>query len=92
MTAEQARDVLESVNAFHPLGRHGVPADVVEAILFLAGPRAGVDHGHDAADRRRRARRPQRAAGARRRVGADAGPPAPDGAMRPGPALAGSDR
>jgi NAD(P)-dependent dehydrogenase (short-subunit alcohol dehydrogenase family) len=40
MTAEQARDVLESVNAFHPLGRHGYPADVVEAILFLAGDRA----------------------------------------------------
>jgi NAD(P)-dependent dehydrogenase (short-subunit alcohol dehydrogenase family) len=41
MTAEQARDVLESVNAFHPLGRHGYPADVVEAILFLASDRAG---------------------------------------------------
>jgi NAD(P)-dependent dehydrogenase (short-subunit alcohol dehydrogenase family) len=41
MTAEQARDTLESVNAFHPLGRHGYPADVVEAILFLAGDRAG---------------------------------------------------
>jgi NAD(P)-dependent dehydrogenase (short-subunit alcohol dehydrogenase family) len=41
MTADQARDVLESVNPFHPLGRHGYPADVVEAILFLAGARAG---------------------------------------------------
>jgi NAD(P)-dependent dehydrogenase (short-subunit alcohol dehydrogenase family) len=40
MSADQARDVLDSVNAFHPLGRHGVPADVVEAIVFLAGPRA----------------------------------------------------
>jgi NAD(P)-dependent dehydrogenase (short-subunit alcohol dehydrogenase family) len=40
MTPDQARDVLESVNAFHPLGRHGYPADVVEAILFLAGDRA----------------------------------------------------
>jgi NAD(P)-dependent dehydrogenase (short-subunit alcohol dehydrogenase family) len=37
MTPDQARDVLESVNAFHPLGRHGVPGDVVEAILFYAG-------------------------------------------------------
>jgi NAD(P)-dependent dehydrogenase (short-subunit alcohol dehydrogenase family) len=37
MTPEQARGVLESVNAFHPLGRHGVPGDVVEAILFYAG-------------------------------------------------------
>ncbi len=41
MTAEQARSVLDSVNAFHPLGRHGSPRDVVEAILFLAGDRAG---------------------------------------------------
>jgi NAD(P)-dependent dehydrogenase (short-subunit alcohol dehydrogenase family) len=40
MTPEQARVVLESVNAFHPLGRHGYPADVVEAILFYAGDRA----------------------------------------------------
>jgi NAD(P)-dependent dehydrogenase (short-subunit alcohol dehydrogenase family) len=29
------------VHAFHPLGRHGVPGDVVEAILFFAGERAG---------------------------------------------------
>jgi NAD(P)-dependent dehydrogenase (short-subunit alcohol dehydrogenase family) len=41
MSAEQASEVLESVHAFHPLGRHGVPRDVVEAVLFLAGPRAG---------------------------------------------------
>ena len=39
--AEQARNVLWSVNAFHPLGRHGYPADAVEAILFLASDRAG---------------------------------------------------
>jgi NAD(P)-dependent dehydrogenase (short-subunit alcohol dehydrogenase family) len=37
MDADTAREVLDSVNAFHPLGRHGVPADVVEAVLFLAG-------------------------------------------------------
>jgi NAD(P)-dependent dehydrogenase (short-subunit alcohol dehydrogenase family) len=37
MTPEQARGVLDSVNAFHPLGRHGLPADVAEAILFYAG-------------------------------------------------------
>jgi len=37
MDPETAREVLDSVNAFHPLGRHGVPADVVEAVLFLAG-------------------------------------------------------
>jgi NAD(P)-dependent dehydrogenase (short-subunit alcohol dehydrogenase family) len=41
MSAEQAREVLESVDPFHPLGRHGYPKDVVEAILFLASERAG---------------------------------------------------
>ena len=40
MSAEEAREVLDSVNGFHPLGRHGQPADVVEAILFLASHRA----------------------------------------------------
>jgi NAD(P)-dependent dehydrogenase (short-subunit alcohol dehydrogenase family) len=37
MTPEQAQDVLDSVNAFHPLGRHGRPDDVAGAIAFLAG-------------------------------------------------------
>jgi NAD(P)-dependent dehydrogenase (short-subunit alcohol dehydrogenase family) len=41
MTPDQAREVLDSVNAFHPLGRHGMPGDVVEAILFYASERAG---------------------------------------------------
>src|SRR3954452_13193943 len=41
MTPEEAREVLDSVNAFHPLGRHGTPDDVVEAILFFASDRAG---------------------------------------------------
>ena len=41
MTPEQARAVLDSVNAFHPLGRHGQPEDVVEAVLFLASEKAG---------------------------------------------------
>jgi NAD(P)-dependent dehydrogenase (short-subunit alcohol dehydrogenase family) len=41
MTPEQAREVLDSVHAFHPLGRHGYPEDVIEAILFLASNRAG---------------------------------------------------
>ena len=40
MTPNQAREVLDSVNGFHPLGRHGYPEDVVEAILFLASARA----------------------------------------------------
>jgi NAD(P)-dependent dehydrogenase (short-subunit alcohol dehydrogenase family) len=39
MTPEQAREVLDSVNGFHPLGRHGRPEDVVEAILFYASAR-----------------------------------------------------
>ena len=40
MTSEEARDVLDSVNGFHPLGRHGYPDDVVGAIVFLASERA----------------------------------------------------
>jgi NAD(P)-dependent dehydrogenase (short-subunit alcohol dehydrogenase family) len=40
MTREQARQVLESVNGFHPLGRRGQPQDVVEAVLFYASDRA----------------------------------------------------
>jgi NAD(P)-dependent dehydrogenase (short-subunit alcohol dehydrogenase family) len=41
MSPEEARGVLDSVNSFHPLGRHGYPGDVVEAIVFLAGDGAG---------------------------------------------------
>jgi NAD(P)-dependent dehydrogenase (short-subunit alcohol dehydrogenase family) len=41
MTAGEARAVLDSVNGFHPLGRHGYPGDVAEAIVFLAGDGAG---------------------------------------------------
>src|SRR6478752_1913537 len=41
MTPEVAREVLDGVAGFHPLGRHGMPDDVVEAILFLAGGGAG---------------------------------------------------
>jgi len=40
MSPEQARAVLDSVNAFQPRGRHGQPQDVVEAILFLASHKA----------------------------------------------------
>jgi NAD(P)-dependent dehydrogenase (short-subunit alcohol dehydrogenase family) len=40
MSAEQARAVLDSLNPFQPLGRHGQPGDVVEAILFLASTKA----------------------------------------------------
>jgi NAD(P)-dependent dehydrogenase (short-subunit alcohol dehydrogenase family) len=41
MSEDEAQAVLASVNAFHPLARHGRPEDVVEAILFLAGSGAG---------------------------------------------------
>src|SRR3954447_12509675 len=41
MTPEQAQEVLDAVNGFHPLGRHGQPDDVVDAIAFLAGDAAG---------------------------------------------------
>lgn len=40
MSDEQVREVLPGFNAFHPLGRNGQPADVAEAILFLASEQA----------------------------------------------------
>ena len=36
MSPEEAQQVLDAVNSFHPLGRRGQPEDVVEAILFYA--------------------------------------------------------
>jgi NAD(P)-dependent dehydrogenase (short-subunit alcohol dehydrogenase family) len=36
LSHEEAQEVLESVDSFHPLGRRGQPDDVVEAILFYA--------------------------------------------------------
>ncbi|HET9738984.1 MAG TPA: SDR family NAD(P)-dependent oxidoreductase [Solirubrobacteraceae bacterium] len=36
MTPEEAQAVLDSVDGFHPLGRRGQPADVAEAVVFLA--------------------------------------------------------
>jgi len=41
LSPDEAQEVLHAVNDFHPLGRHGQPGDVVEAILFLAGEEAG---------------------------------------------------
>lgn len=41
LSPEEAQEVLDAVNGFHPLGRRGQPEDVVEAILFLAGPGSG---------------------------------------------------
>ena len=40
LSPEEAQAVLDSVDRFHPLGRRGQPEDVVEAVLFLAGPGA----------------------------------------------------
>ena len=41
LSHEEAQEVLDAVNGFHPLNRRGQPSDVVEAILFLAGSGAG---------------------------------------------------
>jgi NAD(P)-dependent dehydrogenase (short-subunit alcohol dehydrogenase family) len=40
LTDEQVKETLPTFNAFHPLGRNGQPADVAEAILFLASEQA----------------------------------------------------
>src|SRR3712207_1975273 len=34
MSPEEAREVLDAVGSFHPLGRHGVPDDVTGAVAF----------------------------------------------------------
>jgi NAD(P)-dependent dehydrogenase (short-subunit alcohol dehydrogenase family) len=40
MSDDQVKEVLPTFNAFHPIGRNGQPADVAEAILFLASNEA----------------------------------------------------
>lgn len=40
MSPEQVKETLPTFNAFHPLGRNGQPADVAQAILFLASDQA----------------------------------------------------
>lgn len=40
MSDEQVKEVLPGFNSFHPLGRNGQPADIAEAILFLASDQA----------------------------------------------------
>lgn len=40
MSDEQVKTTLPSFNAFHPLGRNGQPADIAEAMLFLASNNA----------------------------------------------------
>lgn len=41
MSPDEAREVLESVDPFHPLGRRGQPEDVAGAVLFLASRESG---------------------------------------------------
>jgi NAD(P)-dependent dehydrogenase (short-subunit alcohol dehydrogenase family) len=40
MSEAEVKETLPAFNAFHPLGRNGQPADVAEAILFLASDAA----------------------------------------------------
>ena len=40
MSDDQVKETLPAFNAFHPLGRNGQPADIAEAILFLASSNA----------------------------------------------------
>jgi NAD(P)-dependent dehydrogenase (short-subunit alcohol dehydrogenase family) len=37
LSHEEAQEVLDAVDGFHPLGRRGQPSDVTDAIAFLAG-------------------------------------------------------
>ena len=41
LSHEEAQEVLDAVDGFHPLGRRGQPGDVVDAIAFLASDGAG---------------------------------------------------
>ena len=45
LTPEQVAQVLPTFNAMHPLGRNGQPADVAEALLFLASDQASFITG-----------------------------------------------
>jgi len=45
LTPEQVKAVLPTFNAMHPLGRNGQPADVAEALLFLASDQASFITG-----------------------------------------------
>ena len=40
MDAEQVAETLPSFNAFHPIGRNGRPADIADALMFLASEQA----------------------------------------------------
>jgi NAD(P)-dependent dehydrogenase (short-subunit alcohol dehydrogenase family) len=45
LSPEQVKAVLPTFNAMHPLGRNGQPADVAEALLFLASDQASFITG-----------------------------------------------
>jgi len=45
LTPEQVKAVLPTLNAMHPLGRNGQPADAAEALLFLASDQASFITG-----------------------------------------------
>lgn len=40
MSEEQVAETLPTFNDFHPIGRNGQPADVAEALLYLASDKA----------------------------------------------------
>jgi NAD(P)-dependent dehydrogenase (short-subunit alcohol dehydrogenase family) len=40
LSPQKVQEILPTFNAFHPLGRNGQPADIAEAILFLASEQA----------------------------------------------------
>jgi NAD(P)-dependent dehydrogenase (short-subunit alcohol dehydrogenase family) len=45
LSPEQVKAVLPTFNAMHPLGRNGQPADIAEALLFLASDKASFITG-----------------------------------------------
>jgi NAD(P)-dependent dehydrogenase (short-subunit alcohol dehydrogenase family) len=45
LSPEQAKAILPTFNAMHPLGRNGQPADAAEALLFLASDQASFITG-----------------------------------------------
>ncbi len=38
---DQVKDVMQSFNDFHPIGRVGTPEDIAETVLFLLSDKAG---------------------------------------------------
>ena len=74
LSPDEAREVLESVDTFHPLGRRGQPARRRRGNPVPRGRRRGLDHRDAPAGRRRRPRRSRarrRGARAGRRRGVD---------------------